>query len=193
MLQTPSAPASRPSSLPDWQPTLEGPRLRARPLVPEDFDALFAAASDPAIWALHPVPDRWTKPKFEIYFRTGITSGGALVVEDIATGTIVGSSRFTAFDPERKSVEIGYTFLARSLWGSGFNRELKMLMLAHAFHWVDTAVFVVGVNNARSRAAMEKIGGRLVGTISELEPEGDLRVSVVFEMTKSSFTRSLEG
>lgn len=179
--------AERSISTPIWQPTLEGPHLVATPLQPADFDALFAAASDPAIWELHPVRDRYTRPKFDIYFQTGIASGGALLVKDRASGAVVGSSRFTAHDPSKRTVEIGYTFLARSHWGTGANRELKALMLAHAFQHVDTVEFVVGVKNFRSRGAMEKLGGKLVRSIAEREPEGDLRESVVYVITKSDW------
>lgn len=167
-----------------WQPVLRGEHLIARPMRADDFEALFAAASDPGIWEQHPVPDRGTRPKFEIYFQTGMASGGALVVESRADGSIAGASRFTAYDPVKRSVEIGYTFLTRNHWGKGANRELKSLMLAHAFQFVDEVEFVVGVKNFRSRGAMEKIGGKLVRTLSEVEPEGDLRESVVYVIDK---------
>lgn len=169
---------------PLWQPTLEGPRLRARPLRASDFDALFAAASDPLIWELHPVRDRYTRPKFDIYFKTGMASNGALVVESRTDGTVIGSSRFSAYDPVKRTVEIGYTFLKRDHWNTGANRELKCLMLQHAFQHVDTVEFVVGVRNLRSRGAMEKLGGQLVRTLAEVEPEGDLRESVVYAITR---------
>ncbi len=170
-----------------------GEHVLARPLQETDFEVLFAAAADPGIWALHPVPDRGTRPKFEIYFQTGVASRGALVVEDRATGAVIGSSRFTAYNPERRSVEIGYTFLTRNHWGIGANRELKSLMLAHAFQYVDTVEFVVGVRNLRSRKAMEKLGGKLVRIISEVEPEGDLRESVVYEIARNEWKHSLPG
>jgi len=174
-----------------WQPTLVGQRFIARPMQPSDFDALFAAASDPGIWELHPVRDRGTRPKFEIYFNTGIASGGALVVEERESGAIVGSSRYTAHDPARRSVEIGYTFLTRNHWGTGANRELKTLMLNHAFQHVDIVEFVVGVKNWRSRGAMEKLGGKLVRNLCEREPEGDLRESVVYEIEKNEWQKRL--
>ena len=54
---------------------------------------------------------------------------------------------------------IGYTFLARSHWGGPANREMKTLMLDHAFRWAKLVWFHVGQNNIRSRKAMIKIGG----------------------------------
>lgn len=167
-----------------WQPTLSGGGLVATPLLESDFDALFAAASDPEIWALHPVSDRYTREKFEIYFRTGIESRGALLVRDAASGAVVGSSRFVGHDRERRVIEIGYTFLVRALWGSGKNRALKEIMLAHAFEHVDLVEFFVGSKNLRSRGAMEKLGGELLRTVVEREPEGDLRESIVYGIRK---------
>jgi len=177
-------------STPLWQPTLVGPHLKTRPLQANDFDALFAAASDPQIWTLHPVPDRYTRPKFDIFFQTGIASRGAIVVEDRSNGGVIGTSRFTGYDAVQRKVEIGYTFLTRNHWGTGANRELKGLMLAHAFAHVDTVEFVVGIKNLRSRGAMEKLGGKLVRTIVEREPEGDLRESVVYVIEKEDWKRA---
>lgn len=170
-----------------WQPTLRGTSLVASPLVAGDFDALFAAASDPEIWALHPVNDRHTREKFGIFFDTGLASGGALVVRDAASGEVVGSSRFVGHDPEERVVEIGYTFLVRSAWGGKANRELKSLMLAHAFAHVELVEFFVGKRNLRSRRAMEKLGASLLRTVVEREPEGDLRESVVYGIRRQGF------
>ena len=163
-----------------WQPTLRGEGFVATPLLEGDFDALFLAASDPEIWALHPVRDRYTRPKFELYFRTGLDSGGALIVRDPVTGEVLGSSRFVGHDPAARSVEIGYSFLVRSRWGTGLNGAVKASMLAHAFTHVDLVEFYVGVNNHRSRRAMEKLGAETLRTVCEREPEGDLRESVVY-------------
>ena len=60
-------------------------------------------------------------------------------------------------------VEIGWTFLERAFWGGAINAEMKSLLLGHAFRFVERVVFVVGETNWRSRKAMEKIGGRLIG------------------------------
>jgi N-acetyltransferase len=82
-------------------------------------------------------------------------------VIDHKTSQIVGSSRYLGYDPEKKEIEIGWSFLARSHWGGTYNREMK-LMLAHAFQFVDTVVFLVGPENARSRKALEKIGASAI-------------------------------
>ncbi len=147
---------------PDRQPTLEGDLVRIRPLVAADWDALYAVASDPLIWALHPMKDRWQEPVFRQFFADALACGGALAIEDRASGKVIGSSRYDCWVPEEDEIEIGWTFLARAYWGGRYNREVKRLMLDHIHQSVGTVVFIVGQDNLRSRGAMEKIGGTLV-------------------------------
>lgn len=147
----------------DRQPTLEGPTLRVRPMRPNDLDALYAVAADPLLWEQHPSRDRHRREVFERLFAEGLASGGALVVAT-HDGEVIGSSRYDHLDPEGGRVEIGWTFLARSHWGGATNGELKRLMLDHAFGAVDVVVFRVGLENRRSRRAVEKLGAVLVGT-----------------------------
>jgi len=144
----------------DLQPTLSGPRLLLRPLAAGDFDALYAAASDPLIWEQHPEPDRWTRQVFQSYFEGAMASGGAFAVVERKSGRIIGSSRYAHLDPEASEVEIGWTFLERAYWGGDWNGELKRLMVEHALRYVERVLFVVGVNNLRSQRALLKIGAR---------------------------------
>lgn len=146
----------------DRQPVLEGDLVVIRPLVREDWDALYAVASDPLIWELHPAKDRWQEPVFRKFFDEALACGGGLAIVDKASGAVIGSSRYDAHDPANDEVEIGWTFLARAYWGGTYNREIKRLMLDHIHRFVGTVVFIVGRDNLRSRGAMEKIGGTLI-------------------------------
>ncbi len=148
----------------DLQPTLRGELLWLRPLRTEDWDALFAVAADPLIWEQHPVPDRYQEKVFREYFRGAMDSGGAFVILDAKDDRVIGSTRFLGYDEEKSEIEIGFTFLARSYWGGVCNREMKDLLLRHAFQFVRHVVFLVGPENWRSQKAMEKIGGVRVGT-----------------------------
>jgi RimJ/RimL family protein N-acetyltransferase len=144
------------------QPTLVGDTLILRPLRAEDFVPLYQAASDPLIWEQHPDPNRYQRGVFEAnFFAPAMAGGSALVVVDRDSNQIIGSSRFYEWDPAKREVAIGYTFLSRSHWGGETNREMKTLMLAHAFRLAQRVWFHVGANNLRSRKAMEKIGGVL--------------------------------
>lgn len=145
----------------DLQPTLESDSLRLRPLKESDFDALYAVARDPEIWAQHPANDRWKPSVFAGFFRDAIASGGALIAIDRQTDQVIGSSRYHGYDASRREIEIGWTFLSRSHWGGTTNRAMKELMIGHAFQFVDTVVFWVGETNIRSRRAVEKLGAKL--------------------------------
>lgn len=172
----------------DRQPTLEGETLLLRPLRPDDWDALYAVASDPLVWELHPANDRWQEGVFRAYFADGLGQGGALVAIDKSSGAIIGSSRMQAFDPaDGGSVEIGWTFLARSHWGGSTNREMKRLMLGHALQFVERVDFRVGEHNLRSRRAMEKIGGRLSDRSDMVETASGPTRHVIYEITRESF------
>jgi RimJ/RimL family protein N-acetyltransferase len=172
------------------QPVLEGELLLLRPLRSDDWDALYAVASDPLIWEIHPAHDRWQEPVFRTYFADALDKGGALAVIDTSSGAMIGSSRFQNYDPAQGgSVEIGWTFLARSHWGGGHNRELKRLMLAHALGYVERAVFMVGEDNHRSRRAMEKIGGALTDYREVRQMAGSAKVHVQYAITREAFAR----
>ncbi len=154
----------------DWQPRLQGRLLHLRPVTAEDREPLFAVACDPQVWALHPASDRYQEPVFSAYFEDGLASGGALVAQDAATGSVIGWSRYSDEFVEPGEVEIGWTFLGRAYWGGLYNGEMKQLMLAHAFQGVDRVILRIGETNGRSRRAAEKIGARLLPDRRGAEP-----------------------
>lgn len=146
----------------DIQPILAGEQVQLRPLLATDYDALFAVASDPEIWAMHPFRDRYKSDVFSSFFADAIASGGAFAISHNETGKIIGSSRFANYDAADNQIEIGYTFFATKYWRTGVNREVKALMLKHIFQFVDTVVFQVGAGNLRSRNAVERLGAKMV-------------------------------
>jgi RimJ/RimL family protein N-acetyltransferase len=166
----------------DLQPILRGELLGLRPLQPLDFHDLYAVASDPLIWEQHPIKDRYKEKVFKGFFREALESGGALIATDAKNGEIIGSSRFHGYDKQKSEIEIGWTFLARSRWGGICNREMKQLMLRHAFKFVNSVIFLIGPQNLRSQRAMEKIGGVRVGS----RPDGNGRDSLVYQITATT-------
>lgn len=167
----------------EHQPTLHGPLIRLTPLRASDFDALFAVASDPLIWEQHPDKSRSTPTGFRRFFDEAIASGGALLATLTATGEVIGSSRFHGYDPETREVEIGWTFLGRVYWGGRHNRELKRLMLEHAFRFVDQVIFVIAPNNFRSQRAVLKLGA--IPTDRQVQGSGG--PSLVFLLSKAAW------
>jgi RimJ/RimL family protein N-acetyltransferase len=165
------------------QPTLQGELVQLRPLRPDDYGDLYAAAADPLIWELHPESDRHEPAVFKAFFDGALESGGALVAVERQSGQIVGSSRYHGYDADKREVEIGWTFLARSYWGGTYNGEMKTLMLRHAFSFVDTVIFVIGPQNWRSQRAIEKLGATRVGQ----RPQPGGRVDLVYRIAASEF------
>lgn len=167
----------------DPQPVLRGQLLHLRPLRADDLEPLMAVAADPLIWAQHPAKERGTPEGFQRFFAESLATGGALVAMAADDGRLIGSSRYFDYNAELRSVEIGWTFLARECWGGAFNREMKALMLRHAFQYVEAVHFVVADENLRSQRAVEKIGGVRTG-----RREGSGRPpSVVFTLTRAVF------
>jgi len=178
--------------LPDLQPTLGDALVRARPLAADDFEALYAVASDPLLWEQHPSRTRWQRDVFANLFEGAMASGGALLVTDAQSGAPIGSSRFYDFDAAYPQLAIGYTFLARSCWGRGYNQALKALMLGHAFQQVSRVLFHVGAQNRRSRIAMERLGGVLVGEAAIAYYGEATNLNVIYAIDRAQWQRGRE-
>ena len=177
----------------DRQPLLEGERYLLRPLQGEDWSALYAIASDPAVWEQHPMQDRWREDVFRAFFDDALAKGGALAIIDKDRGEIIGSSRFQALksaeedEEEQSSVEIGWTFIAPRYWGKGANREIKRLMVGHALQAVERVDFRVGEANWRSRLALEKIGAQQTRRTDLSKYQRKRVLHLVYAITRDDF------
>ena len=173
----------------ELQPVLTGKLIQLRPLKPEDFEALFRAASDPLIWEQHPESDRYRREIFQKYFDSAIESKGAFAIVERKSGKIIGSSRYCNLNPAEREVEIGWTLLERAYWGGTYNWELKSLMLGHAFRFVDRVFFVVGENNTRSQKALLKIGAVFLKKAELPDRDGKLKTNHVFVLKREAWMR----
>lgn len=140
------------------QPVLENEVIRLQPLQQDDFERLYAVASDPLIWEQHPNKDRYKREVFQTYFEGAMESKGALLLIDKLTDEVAGSSRFYDHNEAENSLLIGYTFIARKFWGKAYNPAMKALMIDHAFQYVDKILFHIGANNVRSQIAIGRVG-----------------------------------
>ncbi len=172
----------------ELQPRLQNDLIRLEPVAPGDFEALYAVAADELIWEQHPNKNRYQRDVFAVYFQGALDSGGAACVYDHVTGELIGCSRYYDLD-EPRAVSIGYTFIARRTWGRGYNRALKTLMLDHAFKFVERAVFHVGEQNLRSRRAMEKLGGQLIGEAAVAYYGEPSKLNVIYHIERSAWAR----
>ena len=163
---------------------LEGKHVRLEPLeLSHTQELAAAAAADPSLYQWSPVPQGETEARK--YVETALTwrDAGTAVPFAIVRAdddTVVGSTRFWnlerwSWPPSHAShgssvpdvCEIGYTWLTRSAVRTGANTEAKLLMLTHAFEvWhVLRVCFHTDSRNARSRAALERIGGQFEGIL----------------------------
>ena len=93
-------------------------------------------------------------------------SGGAIAI-DLKDGRVIGSSRSDRYNPEESEIEIGWMFFGPLALGGVYNKEMKSLMLGHAFRFVNRVIFSIGPKNIRSQRAMEKIGGVRTGSSTD--------------------------
>jgi N-acetyltransferase len=170
--------------------TLHGRAVRLEPLSLDYLDALTAAGSDPAIF--HFVTGCGpTREEMHTFIASALElqhAGSALpfVTIDVASGRPIGSTRFGNIVPEHKRVEIGWTWIAPAFQRTGINTEAKYLMLRYAFEQLkcNRVEFKTNALNARSRAAILRIGAKEEGTLRAhmLNADGTARDSVYFSV-----------
>ena len=166
----------------DIQPTLTGEKVMLRSLRADDHQALYGVASDPEIWAMHPYRDRYKREVFDGFFAEALASNGAFAIIDQASGDMIGSTRLANYCATDSEIEIGWTFFARLYWRSGYNREVKALMLGHIFQHVETTVFQIGATNFRSRTAIDRLGAKLSREYVR-EYQGQMQDYVMYRLT----------
>ncbi|UYQ95837.1 GNAT family N-acetyltransferase [Chitinophaga horti] len=164
------------------QTPLENDKALLLPLQDSDFEALYAVASDPAVWAQHPNKDRWQREVFANFFDGAMKSGGAFRIIDKATGEVAGSSRFYDYDEAENTILIGYTFYGTRFWGKGLNPSVKKLMLDYIFQFVDKVQFHIGSHNLRSQIAITRLGAEKVGELEVAYYGEPSKLNFVYEL-----------
>lgn len=105
---------------------------------------------------------------------------------DATTGEVIGTTSFYEIDPVNRSLAIGHTWLGRSWQRTGHNTDSKLLMLTRAFDQLGAVrvVWHTDINNARSRAAIARLGARQEGILRKhrLRRDGTWRDTVQFSM-----------
>jgi RimJ/RimL family protein N-acetyltransferase len=174
---------------------LESDHVVLEPLSHEHHDGLVEAVRDGELWKLWytRIPRPESVPD-EIDSRLAQQRAGTMLpftVRQVATGQVVGMTTFCNADAASPRVEIGATWLARSVQGTAVNPEAKLLMLRHAFEeWDCIAVeFRTHWMNRQSRAAIARLGAKQDGVLRSHTrmPDGTLRDTVVFSIIASEW------
>jgi RimJ/RimL family protein N-acetyltransferase len=163
---------------------LENESVKLVPLQKTDFEKLYKVASDPLIWEQHPNKNRYERDVFLNFFEGAIESKGAFLILDKITNEVAGSTRFYEYEPENKSVFIGYTFYGRKFWGTGFNTQVKKMMLDYSFQSVEKVNFHIGSENYRSQKAIEKLGAKKIDEIEVAYYNEPSRHNFVYQIEK---------
>jgi len=176
----------------DLTGVLEGEIVRLEPLAQRHEEGLFEAARDERIWRWLQYGISQGREEFGRWIGDAISRSeagveGAFATVDAKTGEPVGSTRFLALRPEHRGLEIGWTWLAPSRWGTGANVEAKLLMLGHAFGTLGCmrVEFKTDRRNERSRGAMEALPAEFEGIFRKhmLLPDGSVRDSAYYSIT----------
>lgn len=199
-----------PTAAPIVQPvTLEGVHVRLEPLSMDHVDALVAAASEDRAtydWTTVPATDDAMCEYVSAALQLAANGAAVPFVTRLARdGRVVGTTRFANFeyhawprtspqyrpDGQPDAVEIGWTWLAASAQRTPVNTEAKWLMLRHAFETWDVRCVRLKTDrrNERSRAAIERIGGKFDGILRAHSPgaDGTMRDSAYFSIIESEW------
>jgi RimJ/RimL family protein N-acetyltransferase len=174
---------------------LERDGIRLEPLTLEHLPGLQAAAADGELWNLWftsvPAPDlacRYIEDAL-----AGQRAGHMLpwAVREIATGAILGSTRYHDVVPAIDRVEIGYTWYAKSRQRTSVNTVCKLLLLAHAFEALGCAVVGLRTDNFNfaSQRAIEALGAKKDGVIRhhQARRDGTVRDTVIYSITAAEW------
>ena len=145
---------------------LDGRIVRLEPLAAGHEDGLWEASRDPAVWTWLPVVQPQSRDELRAWLDEALTGPYLPYATVLRSGDVVaGSTRFMSVRPEHRSVEIGWTWLAATSWGTGANVEAKLLMFEHAFERLGClrVELKTDARNERSRGAMAALPAEFEG------------------------------
>lgn len=185
--------------LPEFDPrpvTLEGVHVRLEALAPRHVRDLLEAGADPELWRYMPVPPPLGAPDVGRWVDAAVaaTAAGhevAFAIVHPTTGRAVGSTRYMDIRRADRALEIGWTWLSRSVQRTPVNTEAKLLLLAHAFEELG-AVRVQLKTDGRNRVsqrAIERLGAVREGVLRRSRRcwDGVWRDTVYFSVLDSEW------
>jgi RimJ/RimL family protein N-acetyltransferase len=183
--------------------TLTGQLVRLEPLRQEHAAALYEASREnPDLWQYMPVRQPRSVEQMEQLVATtlqfpkqGVCLPFATV--DLASGRVVGETRYVNIKVQDRGLEIGSTWLAPSVQRTGINTECKYLLLSHAFEQLSAIRVQLKTHylNFQSQRAIERLGAVKEGTLRNLRimPDGSYRHSVYYSIIESEWQQVKAG
>ena len=171
---------------------LTGCFIALEPLEERHHKELLRAAADPETWTYIPVDPEKGFASHLPWMIAENAKGSVIsfVVRRLADNAIVGSSSYLNIIPGNARVEIGFTWYTAAARGGPVNPEAKYLLLENTFaaHY-NRVEFKTDAKNARSRAALLKLGAKEEGILRGhmWMPQGYFRDSVYFSILASEW------
>lgn len=170
--------------------TLQTPQVRLEPMTADHAVGLEAAARDGELWNLRitSVPAPGETPAYIAAALKGYEDGHMLpfVVRDVASGAVIGTTRYHDIVPAVERLEIGYTWYGRSWQRSHVNTSCKLLLLTHAFETLGAKLVGWRTDNFNfaSQQAIERLGARKDGVLRHhaLRRDGTVRDTVMYSL-----------
>jgi RimJ/RimL family protein N-acetyltransferase len=170
--------------------TLESKHVRLEPMAREHVAGLEAAARDGELWNLRitSVPAPGETEKYVEAALKGYDDGHMLpfVVRDIASGKVIGSTRYHDIVPAVERLEIGYTWYGKSWQRTHVNTTCKLMLLTHAFETLGAKLVGWRTDNYNfaSQKAIERLGAKKDGVIRHhaLRRDGTVRDTVMYSL-----------
>lgn len=167
--------------------------VRLEPMAEAHRAALKAAcAEDLEVWPIYATS--WDPEHFDETFDLVMSLKRWRRFAIFSGGELVGMSCYINVDPQRGALEIGNTYYAPAMRGTGFNRTVKDLMISRAIDCGFRRIeFKVDLRNLRSQAAMAKLGAVREGVIraDRVTWTGHVRDTVLFSILANEWMREI--
>jgi RimJ/RimL family protein N-acetyltransferase len=180
---------------------LHGRIVRLESLTVEHAEPLLLSARDPEVWAWKPVPQPQTIADMRRIITENLMDQGAgtrqpFAVVRLSDEAVVGSTTLFDLDRTNRRVEMGWTWLARSCWGQGYNEDKKRVLLAYCFEHLGLArvAWSADALNVRSNNALERLGFTYEGTLRShaVRVDGSRRDSVFYSLLADEWPANLQ-
>lgn len=138
--------------------------LQLEPFAPSHREKLREAAADDRLWRWWPRPMADWDAAFDWQIAEHAAGRFQFFCVVTPSGKAVGQTSYLNLAAEHARVEIGHTWYTREAQGGKINPAAKYLLLGHAFaSGAQRVEFKTDANNARSRAAILKLGAQFEG------------------------------